>query len=236
MHKAASAYLGIFLGRVLQSVGYDHYDPVTEAFDLGIPADHYLASRADHFEVEKKLFGPFRIDTASHVANVMTARPIVHVRDVRDCIVSMYYSLISSHILPPMGADRTAMEAARNRLRMVDINEYVMEVIASDDLFARMRVLKSVCERRSDVVLSQYETMVETPEKWLDELCKAIGASSTDELRLEIKRAVSIGGPEDITQHKRQVRPGDFRRKLTQTTQAALTEFYRDELRYFGYS
>jgi hypothetical protein len=41
---------------------------------------------------------------------------------------------------------------------------------------------------------------------------------------------------EDVYSHKRQVKPGDFRRKLRPASQAKLTEFFQDDLVYFGYS
>jgi hypothetical protein len=40
---------------------------------------------------------------------------------------------------------------------------------------------------------------------------------------------------EDIYRHKRQVTPGDFRRKLSPSLQAQLSEAFETDLVFFGY-
>jgi hypothetical protein len=235
MHKAASAFVGSVLTRAFQINGVEPIDPLTDAFRAGLAPDPFIERVLVDVDCHRRFYGPFRLDTLDAIARSRSVRPIVHVRDVRDCIVSMYFSLAYSHEAPGEGPEKEKFDEGRRYLLAVGIERYVEEVMARDEQFARLGVLSAVCKARGDVVLSRYETMVSDFPGWLDGLAAEIGLALTRQQREAFLREAAFGGREDVFSHRRQVVPGDFRRKLPASLQDRLTEFYRDDLAYFGY-
>ncbi len=154
---------------------------------------------------------------------------------MRDCIVSNFYSVAYSHRLPGDGSVREQFVEARQRIQAGSIDRYVEEVMAVDSPFARIGVLRQICEKRPDAVLSRYEEMVTDFPAWLDSLLAAVGLTIPKKLRDDLLAEAEFDVSEDKFRHKRQVVPGDFRRKLGPEMQARVTERYRIDLEYFGY-
>ena len=116
------------------------------------------------------------------------------------------------------------------------IERYIEEVMEADSAFARIGVLRQICEKRPDAVLSRYEEMVTDFPRWLIGLLAVLELTIPKKLRDELLKNAEFDVSEDKFRHKRQVVPGDFRRKLAPEMQARLTEKYRKDLEYFGYS
>ena len=86
------------------------------------------------------------------------------------------------------------------------------------------------------MTLVHYEDMVTDTDRWLDRLAAFSGQPVTEALRARLGPKIDFTVPsEDTTRHKRQVRPGDHRRKLAPDTIATLTRAFRPELDFFGY-
>ena len=236
LHKAGSSYVAGIIAKIFASNGYEKVDLCAAAFRQGVAEVDYVAAHKSEITGQGRLFGPFRADTAGLVGLIDGIRPIVHVRDIRDCIVSNFFSVAYSHRLPGDGEVRERFIEARQRLQEGSIERYVEDVIEGDALFARIGVLREICEKRPDAVLSRYEEMVTDFPRWLDALVAAVGLNIPDRLRGDLVAEARFDVSEDKFRHKRQVVPGDFRRKLAPEMQARLTEKYRADLTYFGYA
>jgi hypothetical protein len=236
LHRAGSAYLHEMLMRIFAANDYEPIDLCGEAFRKGVDTIEYVKEHLPDLQRRRDVFfGPFRADTAALVGGVRGLRPIVHVRDVRDCIVSMFFSQGYSHRLAGEGKVRIEQIQLRERVQALSIDSYVEEVLAGNAEFARMVELRSVCEQRRNAVLSRYEEMVGDFPRWIDNLARAARLKIPKGLREDLLREAEFKVSEDKHSHRRQVWPGDFRRKLAPETQAHLTERYRADLGYFGY-
>ena len=99
-----------------------------------------------------------------------------------------------------------------------------------------MQVLLSVLERARQSVLLRYENMVDAPLEWLSLLCEFLNIDMSPQISDWVNKEMStIGLVEDLSRHKRQVLPGDFRRKLSVSMQDHLTRMLRPHLDAFGY-
>ena len=243
VHKAGSSYVGGIFQEIFAKHGYDVSDPLAEVFDRGANFSSHIADQAERLQRAGCFFGPFRSlfnGLAAHIAN---ARPIIHVRDPRDCVVSFYYSMRYSHVLPA-GAPGLIMAKYRETLQRIDIDGFVENLVIGgkqlDEAFSRtFNQLAAIRAARPDAILSRYEDMVEEFPDWLVGIVEQFGIEIDYEMIIDlIARTdflVKLRVEENPHNHKRQITPGDFRRKLTPRSQALLTRFYEQELDWFGY-
>lgn len=162
---------------------------------------------------------------------------LVHVRDVRDVLVSKYYSLKESHPEPGdivKAQQKRAFMEQREALRRLDVDQGVLRLASS----GLAKVIRTLGERanRPGTLLTRYEDMVYRKQDWAEEVCRHFGWNPP---RKVIERAVRpfdvFPDSERPEQHLRQVHPGNFREKLQPETIARLTEIFRKELTLFGY-
>jgi len=99
-------------------------------------------------------------------------------------------------------------------------------------------MMRGLLERASckDAMLTRYEDMVYRKEEWAREVCHHF---CCDRPARAIARAVVpfdvFADGEHPDQHLRQVHPGNHKNKLKVETVKRLSEFFRDELEFFGY-
>lgn len=244
IHKAGSTYVGEIFKEVFAKHGYGIVDPLTEAFDRGVRLGPYIKEQTDRLCAPKSFIGPFRGRLNGLAAHLISARPIVHVRDPRDCIVSYYYSLRFSHV-EREGLEGARIRARRESLEHITIDGFVENILLGgkevDDDFSRsFELLENVRRAWPDAILSRYEDMVEEFPDWLVGVVEQFGIDIDYEMIIDLIARTdflqNLRVEENQYNHKRQITPGDFRRKLTPRSQALLTEFYAQELAWFGYA
>ena len=232
MHKAGSEFAGIVLRRLFAAAGYAVSDPCTTAFDIGMDEVQYVSLVVDSLAAPGVFSGPYR--TASHlVGRRKDIRPIVHIRDPRDCLVSMYYSLGFSHVLPPRGPFRDAFLQDRTLARGMSIDEYVLGRLPHT--YQAMKAMRSTIEARPDALLSRYECMVGDYTGWISGITERVAPNVPKEKLAKLAKPAEFNVRDNSGNHKRQVTPGDFRRKLSSRTQNELTERLLNHLEYFGF-
>ena len=179
-----------------------------------------------------------------HFSNVPTeygipieGRALVHVRDIRDVLVSKYYSLRDSHPEPGDAVKpdkRQQFTKLRETLRGLGVDDGVLR-LATHGLAKSIKGLREYADRPG-VMLSRYEDMVYRKDDWAEEVCRHFGWNRP---KRAITRAVA---PFDVfpdgerpDQHVRQVHPGNYTQKLKPETIDTLNELFRKELAFFGY-
>jgi hypothetical protein len=165
------------------------------------------------------------------------ARSLVHVRDVRDILVSKYFSLRESHPEPGAGVSterKDGFTQHRATLQNLNVDEGVIS-LASGGLSKAIMSLRKAASAPG-AMLTRYEDMVYRKEEWAQEVCNHFGWGCS---RASIARAVA---PFDVfpkeerpDQHVRQVHPGNYKRRLKPETIETLNKMFREELRFFGY-
>ena len=160
---------------------------------------------------------------------------VLMVRDPRDVLVSEYFSMAFSHQPPPDMAKYRQFMSLRQTAAAGGIDRYVLtnceRIRATYDRYARALL------DRPNVHLTRYETMVADFPKWLGDLIEFCVLRIDDTTMRQLLREGSRPSEgEDSNRHRRQVNPGEFRRKLTDETMAILNEELKDVLRIFNYS
>lgn len=234
LHKAGSAFASEVLRNIFIDNGWKSYDFATEAFDAGLSEYDAVKENLRHFKEHHAFFGPLRAESVSLVPTLPNLTPIIHIRDPRDCLVSYYYSICYSHVLPGPGPARNHLLRMREHYKSVGVDEFCLEVMTNGD--RSFRLLRAAAEANSDAIVSRYEHMVADLTNWLKDLVRRLPITVAHDRLVSLEAENAAPATENVHSHKRQVKPGDFRRKLRLSSQEMLTEFFSDDLRYFGYT
>jgi hypothetical protein len=247
-HKAGSMVLHRVLKDICELNRIRYYSP-NETRAL-LPFDRIFAG--DDFIARKRgCFGPIRFFVPTKA--ITTAHIILHLRDPRDVLTSMFYSYCYMHageIAPQTGYRKEVAEAG--------IDKFVLDMVAEPfygyrgDYGIGSRYKKHVgtvldrYERYVTELLSQpgrivvsYEEMVLAFPLWLEKISSAFAIADPEETRavVEARHANSVAaGEEDVWSHKRKVTPGDHREKLQAETIRELDRGFAPVLEKLGYS
>jgi hypothetical protein len=234
MHKAGSVFVDQVLSQLTGPMGFDHVDLAFQAFQMGRSEHLYCVAQDQVLSTPRCYFGPFRGPYIRKMRELERLRLVAQVRDPRDCIVSLYYSLKYSHPAPASGPARETYERNLSFIQTADFETFVHK--QARQYAVRMQVLLNVLERTQQSLLLRYENMVDAPSEWLSSLCKFLQIDTPPRVSDWVSGEMSTNGlVEDVSRHKRQVLPGDFRRKLSAGMQDHLTRMLRPHLDAFGY-
>lgn len=123
-------------------------------------------------------------------------------------------------------------ENARNEIAAQEIDSF--SPTQTCQYVHRMAVIAKLLERYPEALLLRYEEMVSDHDTWLRKLCAFLGVEVETE-GLDRYKTEVLPRKEDVTKHKRQILPGDYRRKLKIETQEMLTRALHVPLERFGY-
>ncbi|MGA8194017.1 MAG: sulfotransferase domain-containing protein [Acetobacteraceae bacterium] len=235
MHKAGSVFVDQVLSQLMVSEGFEHVDLALQAFQMGVREHLYCVAHAHELSRPRCYFGPFRGPYIRKMPGLERLRLVAQVRDPRDCIISLYYSLIYSHPPPAQGPAKEKYERNLAVTQSADLETFVRK--QARQYAVRMHVLQDVFQRAQNGILLRYETMVGAPLEWLSALCEFLRIDLSPQIANWVSKEMCTNDlVEDVSRHKRQVFPGDFRRKLTASMQDQLTSMLRPHLDAFGYS
>jgi len=163
--------------------------------------------------------------------NLDNSNLILLVRDPRDILVSLYYSVAESHEIP-----ENHQTFANNRAiaRSLDINSYCERY--APQIAAQHARYREAFDQAPQLRTFRYEDVVFDKAKWLREMVEIAGIKVVKRhVRKVAKRFDITPSHEMPNQHIRQVFPGDHRRKLSQETILVLNEVCGEMLRTYGY-
>lgn len=248
-HRAASMLLHRVLRDICAKNEIPYYSP-NQSRDKQIPFER-IFNGEDFIARRDGCFGPLRFFVPS--AALPTARIVLHLRDPRDVLTSMFFSYCFMHpgeIEPNTGYRKEVAEAG--------IDKFVLDM--SDENFGRYRgsygtglrhgkyagnirdryfaYLREIVGKPNALVIS-YEEMVLDFASWLRKFLSAFELDDADETYQFVmsRRAESVKpGDEDISKHKRKVTPGDHKEKLKPETITDLNRRFSEVLDALGYS
>ena len=249
-HKAGSMLLHRVLADICQKNNITYYSPHQNA-DKQFPLGRILEGE-DFIAARNGCFGPLRCFVPS--AALSSANIIVHLRDPRDVLTSMFFSYCFIH--PGEIGGNTGY---RKEVAKAGIDKFVLDM--SDENFTRytgdygtgsikykqyvgnvhtryIAYLREVIGKPNAVVIS-YEEMVLDFASWLRKLLAAFELADTDETyRFVERRYAKTVKPtaENIWSHKRKVTPGDYKEKLRPETISELNLRFSEVLDALGYS
>lgn len=234
MHKAGSSIADNIFTEVCAARGYEIDRIALQVPSSPLPEPEFFHSYVPKMRDEGVYYGMAR-DPATHdLPNLSRLKLIVQVRDPRDCIVSAYFSYRRSHEAPSDPAKRAEHEARKAELQAVDIAKFCLDwpPIYRD----RMQIMADILATHDDVLLLRYEEMVTQPELWLHRCLRFLEQPLTPELQVALAKHMDFDIDQEYPdRHKRQVTPGDHRRKLDAATIAAMTQGLEPMLSSFDY-
>jgi FkbM family methyltransferase len=248
-HKAGSMVLHRVLADICQKNDITYYSPNQNA-DKQLPFDRIFGGE-DFIAARKGCFGPLRFFVPS--AALSSANIIVHLRDPRDVLTSMFFSYCFIH-----PGEIEANTGYRKEVAEAGIDKFVLDM--TDENFTCYKgdygigseysqytgnvhnryitYLKEVVGRSNAVVIS-YEEMVLDFASWLRKLLAAFELPDRKETyRFVVSRHAKTVKPagENIWSHKRKVTPGDYKEKLQPETISKLNLRFSEVLDTLGYS
>jgi hypothetical protein len=244
-HKAGSMVLHRVLKDICELNRIRYYSPnkAQLPFDRMFAGDDFIAKK-------RGCFGPIRFFVPTKA--IADASVILHLRDPRDVLVSMFYSYCYMHageIEADTGYRKAVAEAGIDRFVLDMVGEAFYAYRGDYGIGSRYkqhvgtvldryeRYLSELLSRPNTIAVS-YEEMVLSFPSWLEKIVSAFDLIDPDETCAVVtaRHANSVAaGEEDVWSHKRKVTPGDHREKLQSATIRQLDQIFAPVLDKLGY-
>ncbi len=161
-------------------------------------------------------------------------KKILLVRDPRDAIVSAYFSFANSHRPPGEGPALTRFLERREQLKSIDIESYALK--HSTQVKAAFNRYNRHLKKDSLLKIYRYEDIIFDKVNWITDMLNFLNLSLDRDKILKIATKHDIvPGSEDVNQHIRKVKPGDYQDKLSPEFIATLNETLSDVLARYNY-
>ncbi|MEZ2320219.1 MAG: sulfotransferase domain-containing protein [Microcoleus sp.] len=233
-HKCASVYASEILQKLAEDVGmiYLNYegDLWVKGQSLGkVISGNDSETSNNMFKTTGHIYGPFR--QYYPIPEMEKYKVILMLRDPRDVLTSLYFSLVYSHGIPE--SQKTQIDSQRENTRNKAIDDFVIEQSQRFKTTYNSYTKRLFC--KNNVLFLSYEDMVTDFPAWLIELCKNLAIKPSEQLINELIDGAKFEVEENIYSHKRQVKPGDHRRKLQVNTIKQLDLEMQDVLKTYGW-
>lgn len=244
-HKAGSMVLHRVLKDICELNRIRYYSPSKAQ----LPFERMFAGH-DFIAKKRGCFGPIRFFVPTRALD--EASIILHLRDPRDVLVSMFYSYCYMHageIERHTGYRKAVAEAGIDRFVLDMAGEAFYTYRGDYGIGSRYKEhVGTVLDRyqrylelltRPNTVVLSYEEMVLSFPSWVEKIILAFDLTHPEETSAVVaaRHANSVGaGEEDIWSHKRKVTPGDHREKLQPATIRQLNQIFAPVLDKLGYS
>jgi hypothetical protein len=235
-HKSGSVLVNALVRDLLTECGVPLIDLPTHLFERGILTETFQCNIATLFPLKGYCFSGFRDVPhwliGSDVLN--RARKVVVVRDPRDMLVSLYYSVKYSHWFPPVQTPQfEAVIDSWRRAAELSIDEFCM---ASAWHFNAIFWMMRMVLRDQDTLVLRYEDFIYDKVGLGKDICRWCGINVPEERIREFAAAHgAIPKGDEPHAHVRQVHPGDHKRKLRPDTIAVLNASLANFLDAFSY-
>lgn len=164
-------------------------------------------------------------------------RNILLVRDPRDRLVSLYFSLAYSHQIPNKGEARIhQLQKREEALQLNDINDWVLSSSRNVEVVRNGQMQYMTRLPASTTRIYRYEDVIFKKLEWMEDMIKYLDLPRDRTIMEEVvsKHDVRVAG-ERQGQHIRQVTPGNYLKHLREDVIDFLNVEYREILQSFGY-
>lgn len=233
-NKAGSTMLYNILRELSPAAGLTFVSIPDELFQRGV-ALRSVDVRAEISETGLCV-GGFRFFPDFPIPILETAQAVLLVRDPRDVLVSLYFSLSQSHVLPSPGSPLAkALLSRREKARATPIDDWVVEnhgaVIRSMEGYIAQRFAA-----RPNVAIYRYEDVIFRKREWIEHMLAWYGWDIPSKIIEAVLKKVDVFPTvPDPSKHIRQVHPGNYKTMLRAATQEKLTDSLEPLLTLFGY-
>ena len=227
VHKAGSVFIHQICRDLAQYAGIRHCSPnYPVKSENWISEDLNIINEKYYWKNKKGCFGPLRylIDVLANDKNKI----ILHLRDPRDGLTSMFFSFVYSH---PRKRGFNPSDETVNTWIEEGIDNFVME--RAPEFLIRYTKYCNLLKNNKKVVLVKYEEMVTEFDSWLQKVASPFDIKNRNEVlnKLYEKYIHQFQvQKEDKYNHIRKVTPGDHKDKLSKETIMQLDEMFYDVL------
>lgn len=238
MAKAGSTLLYNILERLAPAAGLTYFSVEDTLFNSDVSPQRRPCLVGQPFHAAGYCYGGFRQFPIYRVGHVDTARTILLVRDPRDMIVSLYFSLRYSHALPENKGESgagAAMAATRAKLNKTEIDKFALEAVKT---YAKAYegYLARGFAWMPNVAIYRYEDVVMSKTDWVDDICNWYGWDVAEDGRRRVAAEFDVlPDAERPDAHVRQVRPGNHKEHLSTGVEQNIVKSLGEYMRMFGY-
>lgn len=199
------------------------------AFNQGIGTAEIDTDVRELIEQDGRIYSGFR-HFPTFELNVTSKRTILLVRDPRDMLVSLYFSILKSHTIPKANEN---LGKQREQANMRTIDEDVL-VRANGYLNQFNRYKKMLA--KSELKTYRYEDIIYKKDSWFTDVIVHLGLPlDLKSIQIIAKRFDIIPSSEKESEHIRQVHPGNYLKKLKPETIVKLNQLLKPFLEEYGY-
>lgn len=237
MAKGGSTLLFDILRKLCPHVPLIFFSIEDYLFRSGIASNSRPSNIGTFFGPEGYCYGGFRQFPAYPVPILHSTKVILLVRDPRDMLTSLYFSLLHSHEIPEEGAGgaRQQMLSARASISQVSIDQYAIRAVSD---YVRMfeGYIAQGFHWRPNVALYRYEDVIFSKKEWIADICSWFGWEISQEIIDEIASQVDVRVEgERPKEHIRQVTPGNYREHLNAESIQVIEKRLGEYMTIFGY-
>lgn len=232
--KAGSSLLEAILFDLSEASGIVNFTPTVRLFEIGVRDEEVELDTSNTFQSPGFCFSGFR-----HVPPFLSTellrdrKALLLVRDPRDMLVSMYFSMRYSHVEPGEGSYRNWFLAQRSAVSNLSIDRFSANVIR--DLNAELEAMLNLL-RHANIRLYRYEDVIYRKRDWISDIVNflelAIPDNAIDRIAAQHDR---IPTKENQSEHIRQGHPGDGERKLSPQALERINKTLAQQWHWLGY-
>jgi hypothetical protein len=242
-HKCASTFVNRLLSRVegryggLQAVDYEGclWDHIAR-LDVPQPVTPHQVLETfedDLFRTRGFVYGPLRAPFS--IGRDQRFNRIVFIRDPRDTLVSMYYSLGWTHPVPPAPEQAEPFLALRAEAQRSTIDEFAIAHAHSwlKPLLANYREM--IADAHGRVAVFHYEDLIARPDATVSSMLAVISGGATGGPTIEsiLKGETFVRSTKNDHHHQRSGAAGQYVKELNHWTIAQLNKLFREDLEFF---
>ena len=228
-HKSGSTLMDNMIRRYCKYSDVPTFSLFNSAFDSGIQTTDITTDAVICFSKTGRIYTGFRHYPRFDLD--LTDSPcVLLVRDPRDMLVSKYFSITKSHVVPKVNFSFLKTRWQANRM--------TVDEFAINEANKYLRSFHTYRQKLPDKTLTiyRYEDVIYKKEVWLKNLIKKLGLPQNDELiRRTAQKFNVFPEQENENKHIRQVHPGNYKKKLKQKTIDVLSDTLEDFLSCYNY-
>jgi len=231
--KAGSTLLMHVMADVCKLLNIPTVDLPTKVFSLGIQPGELTEDINSLWQSRGYAYVGFRSFLPPTDFDFSTTKNILLVRDPRDMLVSLYFSMKYSHVVPDVEEGEHPIRKQRAVLNNTDINQAVLNMA-----HAYRKYFKDYLEHlpTKTTRVYRYEDVVFKKKEWIEDMLDFLG------LTLPASKISAIADKYDIRpdredpqKHVRQVTPGNYKSHLSKATVEKLDDLFGPIMHYFYY-
>jgi len=227
--KSGSTLMDNMMAEYCSVVGVPHFSLFDQAFAQGIRTVDIRADANRCLGQPGIVYSGFR-HYPSFNLRIGNSNVVLLVRDPRDMLVSLYFSIMKSHIIP---AGNESLRRAREQIPKVSIDEFVLQ--RAQGYVSTFRRYRNKLRDTNHLVF-RYEDVIYEKADWLADMVSFTGLPTRPrDIRRIAKHHDKRPEQENVSSHIRQVHPGNFRKKLSEATIRELSDATAEFLDAFDY-